>query len=79
MKPIALDVSASCAGASKNYGSFVEQAHIQDVMDHAEYFEANRGPIVQNFLALALYDCTKIVFEEIQKRYIDGATPHTPN
>ena len=79
MKPIALDINASCAGANKSYGALITQDHIQDVTQAGDYLEAYRSEIVQNFLALALYDCTKLVFDDINRRLIDGAAPHSPN
>jgi hypothetical protein len=79
MKPIALDVNVVCAGAHKSYGSLITQEHILDVTNGKEYLENNRALIVQDFLALALYDCSKLIFDDIKRRLFDGATPNSPN
>lgn len=79
MKPIALDINVVCAGAHKNYGALVTQDHIQDVVNNGEYLESHRIEITQDFMALALYDTAKLVFNDIQRRLVDGAAPNSPN
>jgi hypothetical protein len=79
MKPIALDINVSCASANKNYGAFVTQENILDVIENGDYIEKNRTSIVTNFLALALYDVQKMIFDDINRRLFDGSTPNSPN
>lgn len=79
MKPVSLDINVECAGARKSYGALIDEEHILDVTRNGEYLEANRGAITQNFMALALYDCSKLIFDDIKGKITDGETPITHN
>ena len=65
MKAIAMNINVECAAARKNYDTLIDQDHIQDVIEHSEYIEKNREAIIQNFMALALLDCTNLIATEL--------------
>jgi len=79
MKMVTLDINVEISNAKKNYGCMVDETHILDVTQNAEYLEAHRNEIMQQFAALALYDCSQLIFADIQRRLADGQAPITTN
>ena len=76
MKPITMEVKVQLAEANMNYSVIVQEENIQDVISNSNYLEENRKLIVDDFLALALYDCSKLIFQDIIQK-VSNAAPHT--
>lgn len=78
IKPLSLNVTAQCSGVQVSYNCIAAQENIADVVFNSMYLEQNREEILQQFLALALYDCSVIIMNDIKRRLHDGNTA-TPN
>lgn len=79
IKPVTLTVTANCSGANVSYNCIATQENIADVVFNSDYLVSNREEIVQQFFALALYDCSKLIFDNTIQRLQDGESPTSPN
>lgn len=79
MKPRTLDINATFDIAQKNYGVLIQAENIQDVIDNSNFLEAMREQIVQNFIALVLLDCSKLIANDVERIINNGNAQITEN